>query len=39
MDVVWISGKLQAKRVESSMGKSGYQMSATKVEPYVAPKR
>jgi hypothetical protein len=39
MDVVWISGKMQAKRVASYMGKSGYHMTADKVEPYVAPRK
>jgi hypothetical protein len=39
MDVVWISGKLHAKRQDSVMGKSGYQMDAFKIEPYVAPKQ
>ena len=37
MDVIWVSGKLQAKRQDSYMGKSGYQMDAFKIEPYVAP--
>jgi hypothetical protein len=37
MDVVWISGKLHAKRQDSVMGKSGYHMDAFKIEPYVAP--
>jgi hypothetical protein len=39
MDVVWISGKLHAKRQDSVMGKSGYHMDAFKIEPYVAPKQ
>ncbi len=39
MDVVWISGKMQAKRVDSYLGKSGYHMAAEKIEPYVAPSR
>ena len=39
MDVVWISGKMQAKRVDSYLGKSGYHMAADKVEPYVAPRK
>lgn len=38
MDVVWISGRLQAKRQDSMMGKSGYHMDAYKIEPYVEPK-
>ena len=37
MEVVWVSGKLQAKRQDSYMGKSGYHMDAFKIEPYVAP--
>ena len=37
MDVVWVSGKLHAKRQDSYMGKSGYHMDAFKIEPYVAP--
>jgi hypothetical protein len=39
MDVVWISGRLKAQRVDSYMGKSGYHMAADKVEPYVAPRK
>ena len=39
MDVVWINGKMQAKRVDSYLGKSGYHMAADKVEPYVAPRK
>ena len=39
MDVVWIGGKLHAKRQDSVMGKSGYHMDAFKIEPYVAPKQ
>ena len=39
MDVVWISGRMQAQRVDSYMGKSGYHMAADKVEAYVAPRK
>jgi len=37
MDVVWVSGKLHAKRQDSYMGKSGYHMDAFRIETYVAP--
>jgi len=39
MDAVWVTGKLSAKRHESYMGNSGYQMQASRVEPYVEPKK
>lgn len=35
MDAVWVSGVLKTQRQDSVMGKSGYQMQAHVVEPYV----
>ncbi|WDZ97592.1 DUF3299 domain-containing protein [Herbaspirillum sp. WKF16] len=37
MDAVWISGVIKVERSDSSMGASGYSMTAVKVEPYTAP--
>jgi hypothetical protein len=37
MDVVWVIGRLQARRQDSYMGRSGYHMEAAKLEPYVPP--
>lgn len=37
MDAVWISGVIKVERSDSSMGSSGYSMTAVKVEPYTAP--
>jgi hypothetical protein len=34
MDAVWVSGRLELKRSDSSMGVSGYSMIASKVEKY-----
>lgn len=35
MDTIWVSGTLNPTRQSSDMGVSGYQMNATKVEPYL----
>lgn len=37
MDAVWVSGTLTTQRQESSMGMSGYAVSADRVERYRAP--
>lgn len=37
MDAVWINGVLKIEHSDSSMGASGYSMTAVKVEPYTAP--
>ena len=34
MDPVWVSGRLNAARSQTSMGESGYRMQAALVEPY-----
>jgi hypothetical protein len=39
MDTVWVSGTLDIARSPTSLGVSGYRMTATKVVPYVAPER
>ncbi len=39
MDAVWVTGTLNTKRGESSMGMSGYTMEGVTVERYVAPKK
>jgi hypothetical protein len=39
MDVVWVSGRLHARRQDSYMGKSGYHLQASKIEAYVPPPR
>jgi uncharacterized protein len=38
MDAVWVTGVLQTLISDTSMGTSGYRMSAVKVERYVEPK-
>lgn len=38
MDVVWVVGTLQAKRVDSWMGVSGYRIDGAALEPYVKKK-
>lgn len=39
MDAVWVSGKLGVGRVDSSMGISGYSMTASKVIKYTPKER
>lgn len=39
MDTVWVSGTLEIARSPTSLGVSGYRMTATKVVPYVAPEK
>ncbi len=38
MDAVWVTGVLETKRTDTSMGSAGYSMTAVKVIPYVEPK-
>jgi hypothetical protein len=38
MDAVWVTGVLETKRTDTSMGSAGYSMTAVKVTPYVEPK-
>lgn len=39
MSAVWVSGRLSTVRTDSSMGVSGYQMEAARIEPYKSPGR
>lgn len=39
MDVVWVQGKMRAKRQDSSMGVAGYRLEAAAITPYVAERR
>ena len=39
MDAVWVQGTLNTDRSDTSMGSSGYRMSALMVEPYQPPAR
>lgn len=39
MDTVWVSGTLEIARSPTSLGVSGYRMTAKEIVPYVAPER
>jgi len=39
MDAVWVTGTLKTERQDSPMGRSGYQMQAVSVQPYVPKAR
>ena len=39
MDVVWVTGRLEVKRQNSYLGKSGYHIAATRIDPFVARPR
>lgn len=39
MEVVWVTGVMQAKRADSVMGASGYRIDRASIEPYERPKK
>lgn len=38
MDAVWVTGTLRAMHSDTVLGATGYQLQATDIEPYTAPK-